>query len=254
MNRLPPFRTYSSPSRRAVVRIAARVGAAPGLGQRVRGEPLAARELRQEALLLLLGAGELDPERAELLHGDDQPARRADLRDLFDRHERHQCARADSAVLLVVHDPEQVVLAVQLDHVPRKLGARVDLGGARGDALVRERPHELANLALLVGQRIEDAHGANSSRAHPTGSDGRCQAGNSRERRCRGSGRSVRGGPAGAGCQALDDQLAQPVDESRVCPRRARALHRQAEPVGGLARLDVEVVQHLEVIGDEPER
>ena len=43
------------------------VGARARLGQRVRREPLARRELRQEPLLLLVGARELDPERAELL-------------------------------------------------------------------------------------------------------------------------------------------------------------------------------------------
>ena len=32
---------------------------------------------------------------------------------------------------------------------------RVDLGRARRDALARERAHELAELALLVGQRSQ---------------------------------------------------------------------------------------------------
>ena len=170
MNRLPPFRTYSSPSRTALVRIAALSEPELRLGQRVRGEPFAARELRQEPLLLLLGAGELDPERAELLDGDDQPARRADLRQLLDRHERHQRARADAAVLLVVHDAEELVLAEDLDDVPRELGRLVDLGGARRDPLARDRAHELADLALLVGQRVEGAHGGSLDRSWKTAS------------------------------------------------------------------------------------
>ncbi len=106
-------------------------------------------------MLLLVGARQLDAERPELLHGDDQAARRADLRQLLDRHERHQRARADAPVLLVVHDPEQVVLAEELDDVPRELGGLVDLGGTRCDPLTRERANELADLTLLVRQRIE---------------------------------------------------------------------------------------------------
>ncbi|MGH3049164.1 MAG: acyl-CoA dehydrogenase family protein, partial [Gaiellaceae bacterium] len=43
------------------------VGTGPGLGERVRGEPLAARQPRQVPHTLLVGAGELEPERAELL-------------------------------------------------------------------------------------------------------------------------------------------------------------------------------------------
>jgi len=135
------------------------VGARAGLGERVRGEPLAGGESRQEPLFLLLGPGELDPERPELLHRDDQPARRADLGQLLDRHERHQRALADPAVLLVVHDPEEVVLAEELDDVPRELGALVDLGGARRNPLTRDRADELADLALFLGQRVESAHG-----------------------------------------------------------------------------------------------
>ena len=50
---------------------------------------------------------------------------------------------------------EELVLAEELDHVPRELALLVDLGRARGDALAGERAHEVADLALLVGQRVE---------------------------------------------------------------------------------------------------
>ena len=50
--------------------------------------------------------------------------------------------------------PKQLVLAEELDHVPRELALLVDLGRARRDALAGERAHEVADLALLVGQRI----------------------------------------------------------------------------------------------------
>ena len=130
------------------------VGAGAGLGQRVGGQPLPGREPRQVALLLLLRAGELEPERAELLHGEQQAARRADLRDLLDRDEREQRAGAGAALLLVEEQPEQLVLAEELDDVPRELVRLVDLGRARRDALARERAHELADLPLLVGQDV----------------------------------------------------------------------------------------------------
>ena len=46
------------------------------------------------------------------------------------------------------------VLAEQLDDVPRELVRLVDLRRARRDPLARERAHELADLPLLVGQRL----------------------------------------------------------------------------------------------------
>ena len=133
-----------------------RVGARARLGQRVRGEPLSAREPRQEALLLLVRARELDAERAELLDGDDQAGRRADLRELLDRDEHHQRASARAAVLLLEGQAEELVLAEELDHVPRELGLLVDLGRARGDALApvcaRGRGSRAARRAQLCGE------------------------------------------------------------------------------------------------------
>ena len=155
---LGPFRTYSSPWRSAVVRIAAESDPEPGSVERIRAQPLPARELREVAPLLLLVAGQLEPERAELLHGEDEPGRRADLGDLLDRDEHHQRPGARTAVLLLEGKPEDVVLAEQLDHVPRELGGLVDLLGARRDTLARERADEVADLALLVGQRVVAGH------------------------------------------------------------------------------------------------
>ena len=57
-------------------------------------------------------------------------------------------------MLLVEEEPEDAVLAEELDDVPRELVRLVDLGRARRDPLARERPHELADLELLVGQRL----------------------------------------------------------------------------------------------------
>ena len=57
-----------------------------------------------------------------------------------------------------IEDAEEVVLAEHLDDVPRELAGLVDLGRAGRDALARERPDELADLALLVVQWVEGAH------------------------------------------------------------------------------------------------
>ncbi len=172
-----------------------RVGARAGLGERVGAEPFAAREPRQVARLLLVGAGELQAERAELLHREDEPARRADLRHLFDRDEREQRARAEAAVLLVEEEAEDVVLAEELDDVPRKLVRLVDLRRARRDPLARERPDEVADLALLVGQLIP-GHRADcrATRACGRRPRGCCRRGRARRRRSRSGGM-----PAGPG-------------------------------------------------------
>ena len=50
--------------------------------------------------------------------------------------------------------PDEVVLSKQLDDVPGKLVALVDLRRPWGDPLARELPHEVADLALLFRQRL----------------------------------------------------------------------------------------------------
>src|SRR5207245_2658724 len=124
------------------------------LGQRVGAQPLARREPRQVALLLLLRPGELQAQRAELLHGEDQPARRAHLRDLLDCDQREQRPGSGAAPLLVEEEGEEVVLAEDLDDVPRELVRRVDLRGPRRDLLARDRAYEVAELALLVAENV----------------------------------------------------------------------------------------------------
>ena len=57
-------------------------------------------------------------------------------------------------MLLLEWKAEHVVLTKELDHVPGELGGDVDLGRAGRNPLSRERPHELADLTLLVGKRI----------------------------------------------------------------------------------------------------
>ena len=163
MKRFEPSRTYSSPSRRAVVRIAAESEPEPASvsAYAASTSPDASRG-RKRAFCSSV-PGELEPERAELLHREDEPARRADLRDLLDRDEREERPGAGAAVLLVEEEPEDAVLAVELDDVPRELVRLVDLGRARRDAVARERADELADLELLVGQRLP-GHGRSLGR------------------------------------------------------------------------------------------
>jgi len=52
------------------------------------------------------------------------------------------------------------VLAEELDDIPGKLGAPVDLGRPRRDPLAREIADQVADLALLVGQGLV-RHGSN---------------------------------------------------------------------------------------------
>jgi len=73
---------------------------------------------------------------------------------ILDRDERQQRPRAEPAVLLVEEQAEEVVLAEQLDHVPRKLVRLVDRRCPRSDSLARKLPDEVAKLALLVAQRL----------------------------------------------------------------------------------------------------
>src|SRR5262249_40143229 len=89
-----------------------------------------------------------------LLHGEDEAARRADLRDLLDRNEGEQRAGAGAARLLVEEKAEDTVLAEELDDVPRELVRLVDLRSARRDPVASKRANEVAELELLGGQDL----------------------------------------------------------------------------------------------------
>jgi hypothetical protein len=130
------------------------VGARAGLRERIGRQPLARGQLREVPLLLLVGAGELEAERAELLHGEDERRGRADLPHLLDSDQREERSGAEPAVFLGEEEAEDVVLAEELDHVPGELVGGVDLGGPRRDPLARELPDEVAQFPLLVGQDV----------------------------------------------------------------------------------------------------
>jgi hypothetical protein len=57
-------------------------------------------------------------------------------------------------VALSEREPEDLVLAQELDHVPWEVSRLVDLRGAGRDPLPRQGANELADLALLVGKRV----------------------------------------------------------------------------------------------------
>ena len=147
------------PRRRAHSR---RVRSGARLGERVGTEPLAGRQTWQVPLLLLLIAGELEAERPELLHGEDQSARGADLRDLLDRDERQKRPGPEASVLFLVEEPEEVVLPEELDDVPGKLVALVDLRRPRRNPFTRELTNEVADLALLLRKWLVHHDGESS--------------------------------------------------------------------------------------------
>ena len=151
---------------------------------------LAGREVRDPALLLLVGPGEEDRQGAEALHGEDEARRRADAADLLDREAGGQEVAAEPAEPLREVEREEVVRRQQLLDVPGELGRPVDLRRARGDLLVGELAHGVAQEPLLVGQAW---HGGGLLLARAAGG-GRPWPG-FRSRRARGTRRRRPAGP-----------------------------------------------------------
>src|SRR5215212_2007328 len=148
-----PLRSIDRP------RVAVPTGASPrgrdiatglGLGERERDEMLAARKIRKPAVLLLPRAGEQERQAGKLLHGEDQPARRADAADLLDRETDREEVAAEPAVLIRERQAEDVVARQELLDVPRKLRGPVDVRGARPDLLVGQDPDGVAEGGLVV--------------------------------------------------------------------------------------------------------
>ena len=125
------------------------IGAGLGLGQRERDESLARGEAREPAGLLLRGAGEEQRQRAELLHGQDQPGRGARAAQLLDREADAQELATETAVLDRERQGEDVVRGEELLEVLREGRGPVDLGGSRGDPLVGKDPDGVTEVALL---------------------------------------------------------------------------------------------------------
>ena len=158
MKRLPPLSTYSSPSRTAVVRIAALSDPDPGSVSAYAASHSPVASLGRNRCFCSSLPASLIPNEPSSCTAMIRPL----VAQTFDSSSIITSvisdALADPAVLLVVQHPEEVVLAEHLDHVPRKLGRLVDLRRPRRHPLPRDRPHQLADLALLVGEWVERAH------------------------------------------------------------------------------------------------
>ena len=145
-----------------------------GLGQGERDEVLAARQLREPAGLLLVGAREGDRQRAQLLDREDQAGRGARPAELFDREADAQQLPAEAAVLLREREREDVVVGQELAEVLGELGGPVDVGRARGHPLVREHADGVAEHLVLLreaerpGGAVRGGHRAHRT-AHRTG-------------------------------------------------------------------------------------
>jgi len=114
------------------------VGVSSRLRKAVGDEPLAVGTRSRVALLLLLGAARQDPQRADLLHRQDQQRGHANPRDGLHGVGECKLARADPAVLRREGQHKDALLRQQLFDVLRVLVGPVNLGGARCDACSRE--------------------------------------------------------------------------------------------------------------------
>ena len=181
MKRLPPLSTYSSPSRRAWVRIAAESEPEPGSVERVRRQPLAAREARA-------GSAAFCSSVPASLSPSDPSSCTAMMRPLV-AQTFESSSIATSAISAPVpvppcsssnRSPKQVVArGSSSTDVPRELGRLVDLRGPRRDrarARGRARGRESHAVRRSAGR---------SARPESTSSPG--TRSRSRSRSCRGT-------------------------------------------------------------------
>jgi len=119
------------------------VRAGVGLRQRKRRQPFSAGQPRDPAALLLVGAGQQDGQRPQLLHAQEQRGGRADLGQLFDDHQDGELAGAQPTIGFGEGHRQDILLREQLFDVPRKLARRIHRGGARGDLLAGEIAHHV---------------------------------------------------------------------------------------------------------------
>ena len=170
MNRFEPSRTYSSPSRRAVVRIAAESEPEPAS---VRAYAVSispeASEGRKRAFCSSVPAS-LSPSDPSSWAARMSPLVAQTLETSSIAISERRVPVPVPPYRVLEEQAEDSVLPVQLDDVPGKLVRLVDLGCARCNALARERANELADLELLVAQRLP-GHGLSLSlwdRARPS--------------------------------------------------------------------------------------
>ena len=156
MKRFSPLITQLSPSRVARVRTLAASDPAPASVSAKAASILPLRQIRHPALLLLVRAAVEQRQRAQLLDGRDQAARGAHPAELLDDEQSVEImSAAQAAVLVRKRQRQEVVLAQQLDDVPRELAAAVDLGRARRDLVLGQLAHGVAQRALI---RVQNGH------------------------------------------------------------------------------------------------
>ena len=77
------------------------------------------------------------------------------LRELLDSHLKHQRPGAGASVILREGKAQDVLLGEDLADVPRVFVGLVDLGGARRDLLLGDLADEVAEVLVLLGDRVE---------------------------------------------------------------------------------------------------
>ena len=124
-------------------------------GQGVGEHRRAAGHLGQHLLLQLLGRGQQQRHRAELVDRRDERGRRARPGHLLDDDHRRQAVRARPAVLLRdVHGVEARPDELVVD-VGRELPGLVDLGGARGDPIVGQLADRRPQHQVFLGEPVQ---------------------------------------------------------------------------------------------------
>ena len=228
MKVLVPLSTQWSPSRTAVRARAGGVAAGVGLGQRPGAQLLAARQRRQPARLLRVGAEHEDVRGAEaVVRRDRQRDGRVDARELLQAEAVVDGGHPGAAPLLGELNPHQAQVGQLRDERARKLLRLVPLAHERTDLAFGELADRLPQQLLFVGEL--EMHGGSVDDAEdlsrPAVSSWRDHIIGARATSARkGAEPDVR-----RLCRLLPCCPACSVWSGRVaCPRRSHRLHRRA--------------------------
>ena len=129
-----------------------RVRTGTGLGQAPRAERSPARQTRQEALALGLGARQIDVVHAQqVVRGHGQPQRGVGARQLLDRDREVEHPHTRPAIAFGNVDPQEPKLCDGLDDLHRKMRCLVPARGVGSDGARAEFAHgPLQNLLFLA--------------------------------------------------------------------------------------------------------
>ena len=129
-----------------------RVGAGVRLGEAVGAEQVPAEHVRQERLLLLLGAAGHQAEAAERVHGDADPDAGPDAGDLLEDLQVDLVGLGAAAVLLGVGEPQHPGLPEQREDVAGEGLGGLGLGGPGRELLGGEVPDQEDQVGGLGGR------------------------------------------------------------------------------------------------------